>query len=116
MASQYQLEQTISANLKSISKNCMRYGIPAMCYHLFPLCVDGQKRSRLCQNECTKVKTKVCSSEVSWIRDYNTNQLQLLFPECSNLPRADALEGTYCVDLGVPTDSSKNLTLYGEYD
>jgi hypothetical protein len=89
-----------------------------MCYHLFPLCVDGKKRSRLCQDDCRKVKTEVCPSEVSLIKNFDEKQLQVLFPECSNQPRVNTQEGTHCVDLGIsskPT-SSKNLTFYGEYD
>ena len=122
MPYQYQLEQTISVSLKglSISEKCSRYGIPAMCYHLFPVCSHGKKRSRLCQGECTKLKTDICRSEVSLMKKVNENYVKALFPECPNLPRVDTEEGAHCVELGIPRKvvepvPSKNTTFYSEY-
>ena len=101
---QYRLEQTISVSLKGIpiSEKCLRYGIPALCYHLFSVCSHGKKRSRLCQGECTKLKTDVCSSEVSFIKKVSIEHLRSLFPECSKLPRINTKEGAQCVPLGIP--------------
>lgn len=110
---QYQLEQTISLSLKTIliSEKCKRYGFPAMCYHLFPVCSHNKRRSRLCQSECTKLKTDICRSEVSLIKKVSEEHLKALFPDCPSLPRVNTEDGAHCVELGIP----ENATVSGKY-
>ena len=124
MGYQYQLEQTISISLKNIpiSEKCKRYGFPALCYHLFPVCSHNKRRSRLCQGECTKLKTNICRSEVSLIKKVSEEHLKVLFPDCPSLPRVNTEDGAHCVELGIPgkvLDESipiENVTVYGKCD
>lgn len=118
---QYELEQSISLSLKTnpISVKCSKYGIPAICYHLFPVCSQNKRKSRLCREECTRIKTDVCLSEVSLIEAVSPIQLKALFPHCPSLPRLNTQEGEHCVKLGIPekvlvgTNTMKNRTFYG---
>ena len=121
-AYQYSSEKKISTSLKKfkISENCSRFGIPAICYHLFPICLHNNRSSRLCQEECTRLKTGVCQHVVSII----SKPYLKFFPECPALPRANTKEGAFCVELGisrkvkeetiVKPSTRKNLALYGE--
>lgn len=106
MQYQYRLEQTIYESLKNIgiiSEKCKRYGFPAMCYHLFPVCSHNKRRSRLCQGECTKLKTNICRNEVSLIKKVSEEYVKVLFPDCPSLPRVNTEDGAHCVELGIPT-------------
>ena len=83
-----------------VSEKCLKFGIPALCYHLFPACDQGTRKPRLCKEECVKLKTEVCNTEISLIKKFSEDNLKTMFPECSNLPNAGSQEGSHCVKLG----------------
>lgn len=115
---QQQMEKTIELSLGMISEECRRFGVPAICYHLFPVCFHGEKKSRLCQDECHKIQTDVCKNEMSKMLKFISEEL--LFPDCSSLPKSNTSFGDHCVQLGIhkkivnETKKSIVKTQYGE--
>ena len=114
---QYQTELMFEMSLGSnfVSAKCLKFGIPGMCYHLFPVCDQGVRKPRLCKEDCEKLKTDVCKIELSFIKKISETTLKKMFPNCSTLPSD---EESYCTKIDMTnkpktTNTSENELLYG---
>ena len=82
--------------------SCVKYGIPAMCYHIFPTCdsEDKDSKPRLCREDCDALYDNVCEQELKYASMdplYNN-----ILPDCSILPSRGDKDYSYCSPLHIP--------------
>ena len=117
MQKQYELERELSRYLSKsiVSDKCLTFGVPAMCYHLFPACDQGVKKPRLCREECEKLTTDVCSTEVDLIKQISPIHVKTMFPNCTQLPYSGQEAGNFCNQHQNPTVLTPLMTsIYGK--
>ena len=81
---------------------CTKFGIPAMCFHLFPTCDARTQDSkpRLCREDCFALFKDVCLAELNLAR--MNKKFSALLPNCSALPKRNSKDHSYCTSLGIP--------------
>ena len=82
--------------------SCTKFGIPAMCFHIFPTC-DAEEldsKPRLCREDCFALFDDICLFELQ-LAGMNPVFKQVL-PNCSALPTRDDKDHAYCTSLGIP--------------
>lgn len=86
---------------------CTKYGIPAMCFHIFPTCDARTQDSkpRLCREDCFALFEDVCLTELQLAQ--MDPQFSTLLPNCSALPTRDNIDHSFCTSLGIPGQFSR---------
>lgn len=85
-----------------MSASCAKYGIPAMCYHIFPTC-DAKSlgpKPLLCRDDCFALYDDICLAELHFAR--MDPRLRDKLPNCSALPTRQDKDHSYCTSLGIP--------------
>ena len=87
--------------------------MPLLCHYQFTIFDSSSsvpKPRQICYEECEILRTSICPEE--YLISKRLTLQQVLFPECSSLPRADTAEGKNCIKLNVnktkTTKSPKN--------
>lgn len=106
---EYQMAQGLSAikETEQLSDSCVKYGIPAMCYHIFPTCdsEDKDSKPRLCREDCVALHDNVCKTELKFVSmDPLYNKI---LPDCSILPSRGDKDYSYCSPLHIPGGDSE---------
>ncbi|XP_078352935.1 tyrosine-protein kinase transmembrane receptor Ror-like isoform X2 [Oculina patagonica] len=93
---------TVIRAANQMSERCMQFGIPAMCFHIFPTCDARTQDSkpRLCREDCFALFEDVCLSELQFAQ--MDPMFSALLPNCSALPKRDNKDHSYCTSLGIP--------------
>lgn len=111
---EYQMAQGLIAikETEQLSNSCVKYGIPAMCYHIFPTCdsEDKDSKPRLCREDCDALYDNVCEQELKFASMdplYNN-----ILPDCSILPSRGDKDYSYCSPLHIPGRDSEFPTHY----
>ncbi|XP_020611795.1 inactive tyrosine-protein kinase transmembrane receptor ROR1-like isoform X2 [Orbicella faveolata] len=93
---------TVIRTLNQMSERCTRFGIPAMCFHLFPTCDARTQDSkpRLCREDCFALFEDVCLAELNFAQ--MDKKFSALLPNCSALPKRNSKDYSYCTSLGIP--------------
>ncbi|KAM7438146.1 Inactive tyrosine-protein kinase transmembrane receptor ror1 [Porites harrisoni] len=87
---------------EKISVRCRPFVKPLLCHYQFPSCDSSSsvpKPRQICYEECEILRTSICPEE--YLISKRLTLQQVLFPECSSLPRADTAEGKNCIKLNV---------------
>ena len=85
-----------------ISVRCRPFVKPLLCHYQFPSCDSSSsvpKPRQICYEECEILRTSICPEEYLISKSFTLQEV--LFPECSSLPRADTAEGKNCIKLNV---------------
>ncbi|XP_015759041.1 PREDICTED: inactive tyrosine-protein kinase transmembrane receptor ROR1-like isoform X1 [Acropora digitifera] len=111
---EYQMAQGLIASKETeqLSDSCVKYGIPAMCYHIFPTCdsEDKDSKPRLCREDCDALYENVCEQELKFASmDPLYNKI---LPDCSILPSRGDKDYSYCSPLHIPGRDSEFPTHY----
>lgn len=96
-------------DLKEISERCRPFVQPLLCHYQFPSCDKTSpvpKPRQICYEECETLRTKICKKE--YIRAEGALLLEVLFPQCSSLPRKSSKKGRNCIKLGVNEPRTPN--------
>lgn len=106
---EYQMAQGLNAikETEQLSDSCVKYGIPAMCYHIFPTCdsEDKDSKPRLCREDCVALYDNVCMTELKFASmDPLYNKI---LPDCSILPSRGDKDYSYCSPLHIPGGDSE---------
>lgn len=93
---------------------CTQFGIPAMCFHIFPTCDARTQDSkpRLCREDCFALFEDVCLTELQLAK--MDPLFSALLPNCSALPKRDNKDHSYCTSLGIPGQYSANVASVGD--
>ena len=95
--------------LPKIGERCLLFVRSLLCHCQFPSCDSSSsvpKPRQICYEECEILRTSICAEE--YLISKRLNQQQVLFPECSSLPRADTAEGKNCIKLDVNKTKTPN--------
>lgn len=93
---------------QKISEKCRPFVRPLLCHYQFPSCDSSSsvpKPRQICYEECEILRTSICAEE--YLISKRLTLQQVLFPECSSLPREDTEEGKNCIKLDVTVNKSK---------
>lgn len=84
------------------SENCTKYGIPGMCFHIFPTCnpLTRDAKPRLCREDCYALFDDVCLVELQYAAFDPT--FRNVLPDCSALPERGSKDHSYCKSIGIP--------------
>lgn len=94
---------------KDISEECRPFVQPLLCHYQFKSCDKTSpvpKPREICYEECEKLRDKICKKE--YIQAEGALLLEVLFPECSSLPRKSTKRGKNCIKLGVNEPRTQN--------
>lgn len=101
---EYKLANTLKfiKEVHQVSDSCVKYGIPAMCYHIFETC-DNQSldsKPRLCREDCFALYSDVCLTELQFAG--MDPKSKAVLPDCHVLPTRSDKDHSYCTPLGIP--------------
>ena len=82
--------------------SCTKYGIPGMCFHIFPTCdpLTRDAKPRLCREDCNALFKDVCLVELQYAAFDPT--FSNVLPDCSALPKRGSKDHSYCKSIGIP--------------
>ena len=82
--------------------SCTKYGIPGMCFHIFPTCdpLTRDAKPRLCREDCYALFEDVCLVELQFAAF--DPKFKKVLPDCSALPKRGSKDHSYCKSIGIP--------------
>ncbi|XP_041360265.1 tyrosine-protein kinase transmembrane receptor Ror-like isoform X2 [Gigantopelta aegis] len=87
-----------------LSTQCQEYAIPSLCFHAFPLCMEGGENAeprQICKDECEVLENDVCRTEYVLAKRHPLIGNSLL-PNCEKLAESGTPKGDNCIRIGIP--------------